>query len=292
MNTAFRQREAAIALLEAASQSYAAALESYNYGVRSLLDVTAAQRTLAQARSTDVLARTQVLSTLADLAFRTGMRSNPTRRPDHEQWSIRRSGAVVVARLTGGLRTGPFLRRILGSFFPAWLVCLAWRLLLTVGARWLLLAPAHSDRSSDFDLSESDGSYSHSRCGLSFFDREGSYEMSTIPMRRSKDCLGRFSVLAIVIGAVRRGLWCSISTQLLSANRRFRDLCKFHWNRARRWRARLLRLSVRDNQFVKQGDLLFEIDDRPYRYAWKKPYPSRPLLKARSQTSGEESRPW
>ncbi len=70
LNTAFRQRQAAIALLEAASQSYAAALESYNYGVRTLLDVTAAQRTLAQARSADVQARTQVLTSLADLAFR------------------------------------------------------------------------------------------------------------------------------------------------------------------------------------------------------------------------------
>jgi outer membrane protein TolC len=61
-----------MALLEAASQSYSAALESYNYGVRSLLDVTAAQRVLAQARSADVLARTQVLTSLADLAFTTG----------------------------------------------------------------------------------------------------------------------------------------------------------------------------------------------------------------------------
>jgi outer membrane protein len=71
LNTAFRQRQAAIALLEATSQSYAAALESYNYGLRNLLDVTAAQRTLAQARSTDVTARTQVLASVADLAFRT-----------------------------------------------------------------------------------------------------------------------------------------------------------------------------------------------------------------------------
>src|SRR5262249_38125032 len=30
---------------------------------------------------------------------------------------------------------------------------------------------------------------------------------------------------------------------------------------------RILRLNVRDNQFVKQGDLLFEIDERPFRYA-------------------------
>jgi outer membrane protein TolC len=72
LNTALRQRQAATALLEAASQSYDAALESYNYGLRNLLDVTAAQRTLAQARSTDVFARTQVLTSLADLAFRSG----------------------------------------------------------------------------------------------------------------------------------------------------------------------------------------------------------------------------
>jgi len=72
LNTAFRQRQAAVALLEAASQSYRAALESYNYGLRNLLDVTAAQRTLAQARSADVSARTQVLSSLVDLAFATG----------------------------------------------------------------------------------------------------------------------------------------------------------------------------------------------------------------------------
>ena len=72
LNTAFRQREAATALLTAASQSYDAALESYGYGVRNLLDVTAAQKVLAQARSSDILARTQILAALSDLAFRVG----------------------------------------------------------------------------------------------------------------------------------------------------------------------------------------------------------------------------
>jgi outer membrane protein len=70
--TALRRRQAAIALLDSATQSYAAALESYNLGVRSLLDVTAAQRTLAEARSADVLARTEALSALANLTFQTG----------------------------------------------------------------------------------------------------------------------------------------------------------------------------------------------------------------------------
>jgi len=72
LNTAFRQARAAVALLDAANQSYNAALESYKYGLRNLLDLTAAQRSLAQARSADVFARTQVLTTLADLAFTTG----------------------------------------------------------------------------------------------------------------------------------------------------------------------------------------------------------------------------
>lgn len=80
LNTALHQRQAAVALLQAASQSYDSALQSYNYGVRSLLDVTAAQRTLAQARSADVYARTQVLTSFADLAFSTGDSIQSTKR--------------------------------------------------------------------------------------------------------------------------------------------------------------------------------------------------------------------
>jgi len=83
LNTAFRQREAATALLSAATQSYSAALESYNLGVRNLLDVTNAQKVLAQARSTDIVARTQVLAALADLAFRTGDAIQPNARRTH-----------------------------------------------------------------------------------------------------------------------------------------------------------------------------------------------------------------
>lgn len=82
LQTAFRQRLAAAALLKAAGKSYAAALEAYKYGVRNLLDVTAAQQTLARARSTDVFARTRVLGAMADLAFRTGESIQPgARRP-------------------------------------------------------------------------------------------------------------------------------------------------------------------------------------------------------------------
>src|SRR5580658_1314194 len=49
----------------------------------------------------------------------------------------------------------------------------------------------------------------------------------------------------------------------------------------------ILRLNVRDNQFVKQGDLLFEIDDRPYRYAVERAISEQATLEGQI---GDESR--
>jgi outer membrane protein TolC len=72
VKTALRQQQAAASLLIASDQSYTSARESYGYGVRNLLDVVAAQKALAQARTEDVTARTQLLLQVANLAFRTG----------------------------------------------------------------------------------------------------------------------------------------------------------------------------------------------------------------------------
>jgi outer membrane protein TolC len=72
VETALRQRQAALALVTSAEQSYDAARESYNYGVRNILDVIAAQKALARARAEDVTARTQLLLQTAKLAFQTG----------------------------------------------------------------------------------------------------------------------------------------------------------------------------------------------------------------------------
>jgi outer membrane protein TolC len=69
--TALRQQKAAAALLAAASESYDAALQSYLYGVRTQIDVVSAQRALAVARTADVSARTQLLTSIAALAFQT-----------------------------------------------------------------------------------------------------------------------------------------------------------------------------------------------------------------------------
>lgn len=72
MKTALRQQQAAAALLTASDESFQSARESYGYGLRSQLDVVSAQKTLAQARSEEILARAQLLLKVADLAFRTG----------------------------------------------------------------------------------------------------------------------------------------------------------------------------------------------------------------------------
>src|SRR6202453_4733487 len=48
----------------------------------------------------------------------------------------------------------------------------------------------------------------------------------------------------------------------------------------------ILRLNVRDNQFVKQGDLLYEIDDRPYRYALEKAVSDQAALEGQISDEG------
>ena len=81
--TALRQRTAAATLLEASGASFDAATQSYNYGVRNILDVLSAQRALAQARSSDIAARTRVLTSFADLAYRTAdlLRDQAAKKP-------------------------------------------------------------------------------------------------------------------------------------------------------------------------------------------------------------------
>jgi outer membrane protein len=80
LTTARRQQEAAAALLEAAEQSYSAAMESFQSGVRTFIDVTTAQRDLARARTAQATARVQLLLSLADLAFRA---ADPIRAAQH-----------------------------------------------------------------------------------------------------------------------------------------------------------------------------------------------------------------
>src|ERR1700748_3120246 len=78
--------------------------------------------------------------------------------------------------------------------------------------------------------------------------------------------VGRVLSGAIVIGAIVSGLAVLYHTDLHPRTDDSEILANFI-GIAPQVEGPLIRLSVHDNQFVKKGDLLFEIDDRPYRYA-------------------------
>ena len=77
LKVATRQREAAVALLEAARKSYDASFDSYRNGVATFVDVTTAQTALARARTADTETRSAVLTATAALAFATGDLASP-----------------------------------------------------------------------------------------------------------------------------------------------------------------------------------------------------------------------
>src|SRR5271163_1721276 len=77
---------------------------------------------------------------------------------------------------------------------------------------------------------------------------------------------GRILSAAIVIGAVALGLMVLYRVNSYPRTDDSEILANFI-GMAPQVEGPILRLNVRDNQFVKPGDLLYEIDDRPYRYA-------------------------
>jgi outer membrane protein len=78
LKVAMRQREAAVALLDAANKSYDAAFDSYRNGVATFVDVTNAQTALTRARTTDTQTMSSVFTAVAALAFATGDIAPPT----------------------------------------------------------------------------------------------------------------------------------------------------------------------------------------------------------------------
>jgi membrane fusion protein, multidrug efflux system len=90
--------------------------------------------------------------------------------------------------------------------------------------------------------------------------------MTPRPDTKIRTMLGKVISVAIVSGAVAMGL-----VVLYHTNRQPRtddsEIVANFIGIAPQVEGPILHLSVRDNQFVKHGDLLFEIDDRPYRYA-------------------------
>ena len=103
------QQAAAIALLEAAEQSYNAATEAFQAGVRTFIDVTTAQRDLARARTAAGDRASPGSDRLADLAFRAG-------DPIHGRTALNRHLFERAPSVD-----------VFGSFFPIWMFCIVGR---------------------------------------------------------------------------------------------------------------------------------------------------------------------
>src|SRR6516164_4059327 len=99
--------------------------------------------------------------------------------------------------------------------------------------------------------------------------------------------IGRVLSALIVLGALGLGV-----VVLLHNNRYPRtDDCEILANFigiAPQVEGPLIHLNVRDNQFVKKGDLLFEIDSRPYRYTLQRAISEQATLEG--QISDERRR--
>jgi len=83
---------------------------------------------------------------------------------------------------------------------------------------------------------------------------------------QSRKVLGTIVSAATVIGAVAMGLVVLSNVNSFPRTDDAEIVANFI-GIAPQVEGPILRLNVRDNQLVKQGDLLYEIDDRPYRYA-------------------------
>ena len=88
---------------------------------------------------------------------------------------------------------------------------------------------------------------------------------------------GRILSGAIVIGAVASGLVVLHDVNYYPRTDDAEILANFI-GIAPQVEGPLVHLNVHDNQYVRQGDLLFEIDERPYRYAFEKAISDRATL--------------
>src|SRR6516165_12282690 len=99
--------------------------------------------------------------------------------------------------------------------------------------------------------------------------------------------VGRILSALLVIGAVGLGLVVVFHTSYYPRTDDSEILANFI-GIAPQVEGPLLGLNVHDNQFVKKGDLLFEIDERPYRYALERAISEQATLEG--QISDERRR--
>src|SRR5215510_7079212 len=93
--------------------------------------------------------------------------------------------------------------------------------------------------------------------------------METDVSANSRKRLGRLISIGIVISAVILGVLVLYRTNYYPRTDDAEVFANFI-GIAPQVEGPIIRLNVRDNQFVKKGELLFEIDERPYQYALQK----------------------
>ena len=109
--------------------------------------------------------------------------------------------------------------------------------------------------------------------------------MHTETSKKSRQMLSRLLSAGTVIAAAVLGLIVLHSTNYYPRTDDAEIFANFI-GIAPQVEGRITRLNMRDNQFVKQGELLFEIDDRPYQYALERALSEQAALEGQITDEG------
>ena len=109
--------------------------------------------------------------------------------------------------------------------------------------------------------------------------------MHTETSKKSRQMLSRLLSAGIVIAAAVLGLIVLHSTNYYPRTDDAEIFANFI-GIAPQVEGRITRLNMRDNQFVKQGELLFQIDDRPYQYALERALSEQAALEGQITDEG------
>ena len=109
--------------------------------------------------------------------------------------------------------------------------------------------------------------------------------MHTETSKKSRQMLNRLLSAGIVIAAAVLGLIVLHSTNYYPRTDDAEIFANFI-GIAPQVEGRITRLNMRDNQFVKQGELLFQIDDRPYQYALERALSEQAALEGQITDEG------
>lgn len=109
--------------------------------------------------------------------------------------------------------------------------------------------------------------------------------MHTETSKKSRQMLSRLLSAGIVIAAAVLGLIVLHSTNYYPRTDDAEIFANFI-GIAPQVEGRITRLNMRDNQFVKQGEPLFEIDDRPYQYALERALSEQAALEGQITDEG------